>query len=132
MKKTSLILSTLLILFAGGVWAEECITYKNMTSNLIKGELLVVKGTRYWDHGEITEYYIFRMNKERCFDEGTGPVSTTDVQVLLNADQEERINELIDQQIYMKINDFLLGGTHHWKRPIGVPKAEFIMKLAGD
>ena len=124
--KLALVLS--LLLLSIGVWAEECITYKNMTSNLIKGELLVVKGTRYWDHGEIIEYYIFRMNEERCFDVWTGPVNTKDVQVLLNADQEERINELIDQQIYMKINDFLLGGTHHWKRPIGVPKAEFIIK----
>ena len=125
--KLSLTLS-LLLLFAGGVMAEECITYKNMTSNLIKGELLVVKGTRYWDHGEITEYYIFRMNEERCFDEWPGPVTTKDVQVLLNADQEERINELLDQQIYMKIKDFIWGGTHHWKRPIGVTKAEFIIK----
>ena len=119
----------LFLLFACSSYlsSEECITYQNMNSILLDGELITVKGTRYWDHGEEITYYIFRLDKETCFNDGEGPIETNEVQVILNKKQLMNLDELLSRKIQMKIDDFLWGGTQQWKRSIGVPKARFIL-----
>ena len=54
---------TLTMLLNFSLHAENCITYQNMNSTLLNGELIQVKGTRYWDHGEEITYYIFRLDR---------------------------------------------------------------------
>ena len=117
----------LAILLNFSLYAENCITYQNMNSILLDGELITVKGTRYWDHGEEITYYIFRLEKETCFNDGEGPIETNEVQVILNKKQLMNLDELLSRKIQMKIDDFLWGGTQQWKRSIGVPKAMFIL-----
>jgi len=117
----------LAILLNFSLYAENCITYQNMNSILLDGELITVKGTRYWDHGEEITYYIFRLDKETCFNDGEGPIETNEVQVILNKKQLMNLDELLSRKIQMKIDDFLWGGTQQWKRSIGVPKARFII-----
>jgi|TARA_B000000475_G_C15997867_1_gene447681 hypothetical protein len=117
----------LAILLNFSLYAENCITYQNMNSILLDGELITVKGTRYWDHGEEITYYIFRLDKETCFNDGEGPIETNEVQVILNKKQLMNLDQLLSRKIQMKIDDFLWGGTQQWKRSIGVPKARFII-----
>ncbi|MDA9561568.1 hypothetical protein N9S06_02870 [Gammaproteobacteria bacterium] len=117
----------LAILLNFSLYAENCITYQNMDSILLNGELRTVKGTRYWDHGEEITYYIFRLDKETCFNDGEGPIETNEVQVILNKKQVMNLDQLISRKTQMKIEDFLWGGTQQWKRSIGVPKAMFIL-----
>lgn len=117
----------LAILLNFSLYAENCITYQNMDSILLNGELRTVKGTRYWDHGEEITYYIFRLEKETCFNDGEGPIETNEVQVILNKKQVMNLDQLISRKTQMKIEDFLWGGTQQWKRSIGVPKAMFIL-----
>ena len=117
----------LILLFNLSVFADNCITYQNMGSSPLDGELYEVKGTRYWDHGEEIKYYIFRLDKETCFNDGEGPIETNEVQVILNKKQLMNLDQLLSRKIQMKIDDFLWGGTQQWKRSIGVPKARFIL-----
>ena len=119
----------LFLLFACSSYlsSEECITYKNMISTQLDGQLLEVKGTRYWDHGEEIRYYIFRLDKEMCFDDGDGPINTNEIQVILNKKQHMNLEELLSKKVKIQIEDFLWGGTQQWKRSIGVPKARFIL-----
>ena len=117
----------LAILLNFSLYAENCITYQNMNSILLDGELITVKGTRYWDHGEEITYYIFRLDKETCFNDGEGPIETNEVQVILNKKQLMNLDQLLSRKIQMKIDDFVWGGTQQWKRSIGVPKARFIL-----
>jgi hypothetical protein len=117
----------LTILLNFSLYAENCITYQNMDSILLNGELRTVKGTRYWDHGEEITYYIFRLDKKTCFNDGEGPIETNEVQVILNKKQVMNLDQLISRKTQMKIEDFLWGGTQQWKRSIGVPKAMFIL-----
>lgn len=107
--------------------SEECITYKNMQSTLLDGELLEVKGTRYWDHGEEIKYYIFRLKNETCFDDGYGLIDADEIQVLLNDEQIKNINAFLNKTIRIQIDDFLWGGTQQWKRSIGVTRARFYL-----
>ena len=106
--------------------ADNCITYKNMSSSPLDGELYEVTGTRYWDHGENITYYIFHLDKETCFDDGDGPINTDQIHVILNDDQLNDLDNLLKRKTKIEIKDFLWGGTQQWKRPIGVTKAEFI------
>ena len=117
----------LLLLFNLSVFADNCITYQNMTSKQLRGELIEVKGTSYWGHGEEIIYYIFRIDSETCFDDGDGPIDTNEVQVILNEEQLKNIEQLLSKEVKMQIKDFLWGGTQQWKRSIGVPKAKFIL-----
>ena len=59
MKKLFLITFLLPIFLNANLLSDNCITYKNMKSVLLDGELIEVKGTRYWGHGEEIKYYIF-------------------------------------------------------------------------
>ena len=106
----------LAILLNFSLYAENCITYQNMNSIVLDGELITVKGTRYWNHGEEITYYIFRLDKETCFNDGEGPIETNEVQVILNKKQLMNIGQLISRKTQMKIEDFLWGGTQQWKR----------------
>ena len=117
----------LLLLFNLSVFADNCITYQNMTSKQLRGELIEVKGTSYWGHGEEIIYYIFRIDSETCFDDGDGPIDTNEVQVILNKKQVMNLDQLLSKEVKMQIEDFLWGGTQQWKRSIGVPKAKFIL-----
>ena len=117
----------LTILLNFSLYAENCITYQNMDSILLNGELRIVKGTRYWDHGEEITYYIFRLDKETCFNDGEGPIETSEIQVILNKKQVMNLDQLLSKEVKMQIEDFLWGGTQQWKRSIGVPKAKFIL-----
>ena len=108
------------------LFADNCITYQNMSSSPLNGELFEVTGTRYWDHGEKITYYIFHLEKETCFDDGDGPINTDQIHVILNDEQLNDLNNLVKRKIKIQINDFLWGGTQHWKRSIGVRKAKFI------
>lgn len=117
----------LAILLNFSLYAENCITYQNMDSILLNGELRIVKGTRYWDHGEEITYYIFRLDKETCFNDGEGPIETSEIQVILNKKQVMNLDQLLSKEVKMQIEDFLWGGTQQWKRSIGVPKAKFIL-----
>lgn len=118
---------TLTMLLNFSLHAENCITYQNMNSTLLNGELIQVKGTRYWDHGEEITYYIFRLDRKTCFDDGEGPIETDEVQVILNEKQLTSLDQLLSKKIQIQIKDFLWGGTQQWKRSIGVPKANFIL-----
>ena len=126
MKKLFLITFLLPIFLNANLLSDNCITYKNMKSVLLDGELIEVKGTRYWGHGEEIKYYIFRLNKVMCFDDGNGHISTDEIHVILNDKQYKNLNNLLDSKSKIQIEDFLWGGTQHWKRPIGVLKAKFI------
>ena len=117
----------LAILLNFSLYAENCITYQNMDSILLNGELRTVKGTRYWDHGEEITYYIFRLDKETCFNDGEGPIETNEIQVILNKKQVMNLDQLLSKEVKMQIEDFLWGGTQQWKRSIGVPKAKFTL-----
>ena len=117
----------LILLFNLSVFADNCITYQNMSSSSLDGQLYEVKGTRYWDHGEEITYYIFRLDEETCFNDGEGPIQTNEVQVILNKKQLMNLDQLLSRKTQMKIDDFLWGGTQQWKRSIGVPKARFIL-----
>ena len=117
----------LAILLNFSLFAENCITYQNMDSILLNGELRTVKGTRYWDHGEEITYYIFRLDKETCFNDGEGPIETNEIQVILNKKQVMNLDQLLSKEVKMQIEDFLWGGTQQWKRSIGVPKAKFTL-----
>ena len=56
----------LMLFFNMPLFADNCITYQNMSSSLLNGELYEVTGTRYWDHGEKITYYIFHgLKKQR-------------------------------------------------------------------
>ena len=90
-------------------------------------ELLEVKGTRYWDHGEEIKYYIFRLKNETCFDDGYGLIDAGEIQVLLNDEQIKNINAFLNKTIRIQIDDFLWGGTQQWKRSIGVTRARFYL-----
>ena len=119
----------LAILLNFSLYAENCITYQNMNSILLDGELITVKGTRYWDHGEEITYYIFRLDKETCFNDGDGPINTDQVHVILNDDQLNDLDNLLKRKTKIEIRGFLWGGTQQWKRPIGITKAEFIKDI---
>ena len=115
------------LLMSFNIFSSECITYQNMLSIKLEGQLFEVKGTRYWDHGEEIKYYIFRIDQETCFDDGEeGPINTNELHVLLNNDQLADLDKLLNQKTEMQVIDFLWGGTQHWKRSIGVLKANFI------
>lgn len=120
-------LLTLAMLLNFSLYAENCITYQNMQSTLLDGELLEVKGTRYWDHGEEIKYYIFRLKNETCFDDGYGLIDADEIQVLLNDEQIKNINAFLNKTIRIQIDDFLWGGTQQWKRSIGVTRARFYL-----
>ena len=114
------------IFLSFNIFSGECITYQNMQLKKLDGQLFEVKGTRYWDHGEEIKYYIFRTDQENCFDDGGGPINTSELHVLLNNDQSANLDKLLNQKTKLQIEDFLWGGTQHWKRPIGILKANFI------
>ena len=118
-------LLTLAMLLNFSLYAENCITYQNMNSILLNGELIQVKGTRYWDHGEEITYYIFRLDNKTCFDDGHGLIDADEIQVLLNDEQIKNINIFLNKTIKIQIDDFLWGGTQQWKRSIGVTRARF-------
>ena len=120
-------LLTLAMLLNFSLYAENCITYQNMQSTLLDGELLEVKGTRYWDHGEEIKYYIFRLKNETCFDDGYGLIDADEIQVLLNDEQIKNINAFLNKTIRIQIDDFLWGGTQQWKRSIGVTRSRFYL-----
>lgn len=119
----------LILLFNLSVFADNCITYQNMSSSHLDGELYEVKGTRYWDHGEEITYYIFHLDKETCFNDGDGPINTDQVHVILNDDQLNDLDNLLKRKTKIEIRGFLWGGTQQWKRPIGITKAEFIKDI---
>ena len=86
--------------------ADNCITYKNMSSSPLDGELYEVTGTRYWDHGEKITYYIFHLDKETCFDDGDGPINTDQIHVILNDDQLNDLDNLLKRKTKIEIKDF--------------------------
>ena len=108
------------------LFADNCVTYKNMSSSPLSGELFEVRGTMFWDHGEEITYYIFHLDQETCLDDVDGPINTDQIHVILNDDQLNDLDNLLKRKTKIEIKDFLWGGTQHWKRPIGVTKAEFI------
>ena len=125
MKKSFFIIFSILLIHLP-LFADTCVTYKNMSSSPLSGELFEVKGTMFWDHGEEITYYIFHLDEETCFDDGDGPINTDQIHVILNDDQLNDLDNLLKRKTKIEIKFFLWGGTQHWKRPIGVTKAEFI------
>ena len=108
------------------LFADNCVTHQNMSSSPLNGELFEVRGTMFWDHGEEITYYIFHLDEETCFDDGVGPINTDQIHVILNDEQLNDLDNLLKRKTKIKIKGFLWGGTQHWKRSIGVTKAEFI------
>ena len=119
-------LAFLILISNLSLYAENCITYQNMSSLPLDGELYEVTGTRYWDHGEKIIYYIYHLDKETCFDDGDGPINTDQIHVILNDEQLNDLDNLLKRKTKIEIEGFLWGGTQQWKRPIGVTKAKFI------
>ena len=120
------LLITFFLLISGYANTKNCINYENLESNILSGELKVMSSTMYFDHGEIINHYIFVIDKNVCFLTEYGDWDVKEVQVILSEEQIQKIDQITNKKIVMEIKDYIVGETQHWKRRIGVLKANFI------
>ena len=129
---------------------EECISFKNRDTKFINGELITVSRQMFVGHGPISYSYLFKMDEEACFYDGTGNLTNKiesckngdqwispnnktaesiclvkyEIQVLLSEDQKNNLESLQNKKLEMKVTWITWGGTQHWLREVGV-KGEF-------
>lgn len=116
---------TFFILISSYANTKDCINYKNLESNSVKGELKVMSSTMFLDHGDIINHYIFVINKDTCFTTEYGDWDVREVQVILSDEQLQNIEQFANKKIVMDIEDYIVGHTQSWKRRIGILKAKF-------
>ncbi len=124
MKKSFFIIFSILLIHLP-LFADTCVTYKNMSSSPLSGELFEVRGTMFWDHGDIINHYFFLLDKNTCFSTEYGDWDIKQVQVILSKEQLKKIDQITNKEITMEIESWMVGETQSWKTRIGVLKAKF-------
>ena len=119
------LLITFFLLISSYANTKDCISYENLESNKLSGELKVMSSTMFLDHGDIINHYIFVINKDTCFTTEYGDWNVREVQVILSDEQLQNIEQIANKKIVMDIEDYIVGHTQSWKRRIGILKARF-------